>query len=68
MKCPHPAFGHLLPLRSAQREKAYVGLVPSAVADDTGAGAFEIEIIGERRRATIITAPPFDPEGKRMRG
>ena len=31
-------------------------------------GAFEIEIIGENRKATIITEPPFDPEGKRMRG
>jgi dimethylglycine dehydrogenase len=44
------------------------GYVPKDLADDTGDGAFEIEIIGERRRATIITAAPFDPEGKRMRG
>ena len=28
----------------------------------------EIEIIGENRKATIIIDPPFDPEGKRMRG
>jgi dimethylglycine dehydrogenase len=43
------------------------GYVPKDLAGDTGAGAFEIEIIGENRKATIITEPPFDPEGKRMR-
>jgi dTMP kinase len=42
--------------------------VPVELAGDTAAGAFEIEIIGENRKATIITEPPFDPEGKRMRG
>jgi dimethylglycine dehydrogenase len=31
-------------------------------------GAFELEIIGEMRRATLIAEPLFDPEGKRMRG
>jgi dimethylglycine dehydrogenase len=30
-------------------------------------GAFEIEIIGDRRRATVITEPPFDPQAQRMR-
>ncbi len=44
------------------------GYVPKELAGDTSAGAFEIEIIGENRKATIITDPPFDPEGKRMRG
>ena len=44
------------------------GYVPKELASDTSAGAFEIEIIGENRKATIITEPPFDPEGKRMRG
>jgi dimethylglycine dehydrogenase len=29
---------------------------------------FEIEIIGERRRATKLDAPIFDPQGLRMRG
>jgi dimethylglycine dehydrogenase len=43
------------------------GYVPKDLAGETGDGAFEIEIIGENRKATIITAPPFDPEGKRMR-
>jgi dimethylglycine dehydrogenase len=33
-----------------------------------GATGFEIEIIGEMRKASIIAEPPFDPEGKRMRG
>jgi dimethylglycine dehydrogenase len=44
------------------------GYVPKELAGDTSKGAFEIEIIGDNRKATIITAPPFDPEGKRMRG
>jgi dimethylglycine dehydrogenase len=43
------------------------GYVPRALAADTGNGAFEIEIIGDRRKATIIPEPPFDPQGKRMR-
>ncbi|MEB3306508.1 MAG: glycine cleavage T C-terminal barrel domain-containing protein, partial [Cyanobacteriota bacterium] len=43
------------------------GYVPKELADDLGEGAFEIEIIGDKRKATIITEPPFDPEGKRMR-
>jgi dimethylglycine dehydrogenase len=44
------------------------GYVPVELAGDTGQGAFEIELIGENRKATIITDPLFDPEGKRMRG
>ncbi len=44
------------------------GYVPKELAGETGEGAFEIEIIGEKRKATVITEPPFDPEGKRMRG
>lgn len=44
------------------------GYVPKELAGNTSAGAFQIEIIGENRKATIITEPPFDPEGKRMRG
>jgi glycine cleavage system aminomethyltransferase T len=27
----------------------------------------EIEILGERRKATLQMDPPFDPEAKRMR-
>jgi dimethylglycine dehydrogenase len=42
--------------------------VPKALAGDLGQGAFEIEIIGDRRLASIITEPLFDPEGRRMRG
>jgi dimethylglycine dehydrogenase len=44
------------------------GYVPKELADDVGTGAFEIELIGEMRKATIITEPPFDPKGERMRG
>jgi dimethylglycine dehydrogenase len=43
------------------------GYVPKELATDTSKGAFEIEIIGENRKATIVTDPLFDPEGKRMR-
>jgi dimethylglycine dehydrogenase len=44
------------------------GYVPKELAGDTGTGAFEIEIIGENRKASIITEPLFDPRGERMRG
>jgi dimethylglycine dehydrogenase len=44
------------------------GYVPKELAEETGNGAFEIELIGEMRKATIITEPPFDPKGERMRG
>jgi dimethylglycine dehydrogenase len=54
-------FGHHVERSLAQ------GYVPKALASDTGAGSFEIEILGERRKATIIAAPLFDPEGARMR-
>lgn len=54
-------YGHYVDLSLAQ------GYLPAALARDLGKGAFEIEIIGDRRKATIIPAPPFDPEGKRMR-
>jgi len=55
-------FAHYVDKSMAQ------GYVPVELAGDTSSGAFEIEIIGENRKATIITEPPFDPEGKRMRG
>jgi dimethylglycine dehydrogenase len=43
------------------------GYVPAALAGNMDAGAFEIEILGERRKATIITEPLFDPRAERMR-
>jgi translation elongation factor P/translation initiation factor 5A len=55
-------FAHYVDRSMAQ------GYVPVELAGDTSPGAFEIEIIGDNRKATIITEPPFDPEGKRMRG
>ncbi|MFI4889311.1 MAG: FAD-dependent oxidoreductase [Steroidobacterales bacterium] len=54
-------FGHSVGLSLAQ------GYVPVAAAADLDAGAFEIEILGERRSARILNQPPFDPEGLRMR-
>jgi dimethylglycine dehydrogenase len=30
-------------------------------------GAFEIEILGDRRKASILSEPLFDPKGERMR-
>jgi len=36
-------------------------------AQQTARGAFEIEILGERRAATIAPEPLFDPQGQRMR-
>ena len=41
------------------------GYVPKELADAT---EFEIELIGEMRKARVVLEPLFDPEGKRMRG
>jgi dimethylglycine dehydrogenase len=54
-------YGHYVDKSLAQ------GYVPTALAAEKAAGAFEIEIIGEQRKATIIAEPLFDPDGKRMR-
>jgi dimethylglycine dehydrogenase len=54
-------FAHFLDKSMAQ------GYVPKEMADDLSDGAFEIEIIGEQRQATIVVDPLFDPKGERMR-
>lgn len=41
--------------------------MPVALSRDIAERAFEIDILGERRAATIIEQPLFDPEGLRMR-
>ena len=55
-------YGHFVDASLAQ------GYVPKELAQDLSEGAFEIEIIGERRKATINPEPLFDPAGERMRG
>jgi dimethylglycine dehydrogenase len=54
-------YGHCVARSLAQ------GYVPRAFAENTAVGSFEIEILGERRPATIIREPLFDPVGERMR-
>lgn len=54
-------YGHFVEASLAQ------GYVPKTLAQITGAGAFEIEIMGEMRKARIITEPLFDPQAERMR-
>ena len=44
------------------------GYVPAALAENESEGLFEIEILGHRRPARINVAPPFDPDGGKMRG
>ena len=53
------AFGHRV------EQSLALGYVPAALAD--ARSGFEIEIIGERRAATPLDAPPYDPSGARMR-
>jgi dimethylglycine dehydrogenase len=53
------AYGH-----SVQRSLA-LGYVPASLANATS--GFEIEIIGERRKAERQVAPAFDASGSRMR-
>jgi dimethylglycine dehydrogenase len=42
--------------------------VPAAHAGVEALGAFEVEILGDRRSATLATRPLLDPGGARMRG
>jgi dimethylglycine dehydrogenase len=50
---------------SVQRSLA-LGYIPATLAG--AQEGFEIELIGERRKATRLSAPAFDPDGGRMRG
>jgi dimethylglycine dehydrogenase len=50
---------------SVQKSLA-LGYVNCDVADETS--GFEVELIGERCAAVRLSAPAFDPDGKRMRG
>ncbi len=43
-----------------------LGYVPAEIAG--AEGGFEIEIIGERRKAVPIARPLYDPDGRAMRG
>ncbi len=49
-----------------------MGYVPAPLAvsgaEDGGSGCFEIEIIGDRRPAAMLSGPLWDPDGTRMRG
>ncbi|MDE1922305.1 MAG: glycine cleavage system protein T, partial [Gammaproteobacteria bacterium] len=54
------AYGHRVGASIA------LGYVPRELA--TATSGFEIELIGERRPATLQAAAPFDPSGARMRG
>lgn len=45
-----------------------MGYVPTSVANDDAAGAFQVEVFGEMLSATVTTTPLFDPEARRMRG
>jgi len=54
-------YGHYVERSLAQ------GYVPRALGGDVRAGAFEVEILGERRPAKIAAEPLFDPQGLRMR-
>ena len=50
----------------ASETSVALGFVPVEMA--ASGEAFEIEILGARRRAAILDRPLFDPEGARMRG
>ncbi|MFM8774437.1 MAG: glycine cleavage T C-terminal barrel domain-containing protein, partial [Actinomycetota bacterium] len=38
-----------------------------ALVDADVSGAVEVSVIGERRPATVLTEPAYDPSGSRMR-
>ncbi|MGB1147454.1 MAG: glycine cleavage T C-terminal barrel domain-containing protein, partial [Alphaproteobacteria bacterium] len=48
------------------QQSVALGFVPTDMAQD--GRTFEIEILGDRRPARIITTPLVDPDGARMRG
>jgi dimethylglycine dehydrogenase len=50
----------------ASRSSVAMGYIKSHAHDP--AAAYEVEIIGERRRARLQMTPLFDPDGRRMRG
>ena len=57
-------YGHYVQKSLAQ------GYVPTKLLEGDGVdgvGRFEVEILGERRPARVLSAPPFDPAGRRMR-
>ena len=45
-----------------------LGYVPADLANHTSSGAFDIEILGDMRPATIVPQALFDPDASRMRG
>ena len=49
------------------RASLALGYVPAELSGDAAPGAFEIEIIGQRRPATLQLRPIFDPDGLRLR-
>jgi dimethylglycine dehydrogenase len=53
------AYGH-----TCQRSLALAYLPPLVAA---GKGELEVTVIGERRSCRVLTAPPVDPKGLRMR-
>jgi dimethylglycine dehydrogenase len=55
-------YAHYVGLSMAQ------GYVPADLGDRKPNGRFEVEILGERRKAAMVVMPPFDPKGERMRG
>jgi dimethylglycine dehydrogenase len=58
------AYGHTV------KRSLALGYVPANIAaatEGSAGGAFEVEIIGERRKAQRLSAPAHDPTGARMR-
>ena len=47
------------------RRSLALGYIPASLAEESA--GFEVEILGERRPAKLALAPPFDPQGRRMR-
>ncbi len=50
------------------KKSVALAYVPAAHANVTDDNAFEVEILGDRRKATLTPKPLLDPEGLRMRG
>ena len=53
------------PTPTTRARSLALGYVPAGL--DRDGATFEIEIIGQRRPARLLTEPTFDPAGERMR-
>jgi dimethylglycine dehydrogenase len=61
-------IGYLRAAHPGHAVGATIGLAYLPIALAAVGTRLEVEILGERRGATVVEAPLYDPSGERMRG